>query len=629
MNDQSPQARRSVPTPAHDGAARPGPIARLSIDQKLPAIIGGLLLAVIIALSVASYVEVRGTSLRIATDRLESLTRQYRDLFQPSVPGFRNQMATAASREGVVAFVAAKNPTKRMRDSALADLKFIPTNPQQVIATELRDAQGRVLLSTAPGIGVDTMAVADVLPRTEPGDSAAVGVFRMLRDTIVYPTAKLVKGSDDTYVVRWRRLVMTPQTRDGISRLVGTYATPYLGSPSSKVWIDYTSTVAPPPLDPTAPGIVQEYQRNGEPYLAGAAMIVGTPWMVSMDIPMTKVMAPVSAFMREFLAIAVAALLVALVAGRVLSRQLTKPLVELTEAAGHIAGGDFSREVNIKRADELGRLGKAFAAMASEVKFTRDNLENKVSERTRELNDTLTKLSDAQDTLVRRERLAMLGQLSSGVGHELRNPLGVMTNSVYYLKMVLAEQPPNVHEYLGIISQQITLSEKIVSDLLDFARQKPPQRAPTSLVEVSNLQLSRLGATDGVEIKSTINGQLPPVLVDHVQLGQIILNLLTNAVQAVGKTGQVVIKARGQGDVVHYEVADTGPGVPPENIEKVFEPLFTTKARGIGLGLAVSRTLARANGGDLTLAKGEHAGAVFRLTLPIAAGNGASAGGAA
>jgi signal transduction histidine kinase len=623
MNDQSPIDRKSVPTPAQNGAARPGPLARLSIDQKLPLIIGGLLLAVIIALSIVSYVEVRGTSLRIATDRLESLTRQYRDLFQLSVPAARTNMAAAASRPGIVAYVAATSPSRRMRDSALADLRFVPNNPEQVIATELRDSRGRVLLSTAPGIGVDTIAVGDVLPRTEPGDSAALGVFRMLRDTIVYPSAKLVKGSDEIYVVRWRRLVMTPRTREGVTRLIGTYATPYLGSPASKVWIDFSTSVAPPPLDPAAPGIVQQYERNGEPHLAGAAMILGTPWMVSLDVPMKQVMAPVASFMREFLALAAVALLVALIAARVMSRRLTQPLVQLTDAASAIAGGDFSREVRIKRADELGRLGKAFATMASEVQHTRENLEHKVDERTRELNDTLNQLHDAQDTLVRKEKLAMLGQLSSGVGHELRNPLGVMTNSVYYLKMVLAEQPANVHEYLGIISQQITLSEKIVSDLLDFARQKPPQRSPTSLVEVSNLQLTRLGTTDGVEIKSTINGQLPPVLVDEVQLGQIILNLLTNAVQAVGKKGQVVIKARGQGDQVHYEVSDTGPGVAPENLEKVFEPLFTTKARGIGLGLAVSRTLARANGGDLTVSNASTQGAVFRLTLPIAVGSGA------
>jgi C4-dicarboxylate-specific signal transduction histidine kinase len=112
------------------------------------------------------------------------------------------------------------------------------------------------------------------------------------------------------------------------------------------------------------------------------------------------------------------------------------------------------------------------APRAGEVQQSREQLERKVEERTKDLNDTLTQLHDAQDSLVRREKLAMLGQLSSGVGHELRNPLGVMTNAVYYLKTMLAGSPANVHEYLEILQQQITLSEKIVSDLLDFARSK-------------------------------------------------------------------------------------------------------------------------------------------------------------
>lgn len=164
-----------------------------------------------------------------------------------------------------------------------------------------------------------------------------------------------------------------------------------------------------------------------------------------------------------------------LLAAWITSRRITGPLTQLTEAADAIAHGNFAHRVRIRRSDELGRLGTAFPTMAGEVQQSREQLERKVEERTKDLNDTLTQLHDAQDSLVlvvRREKLAMLGQLSSGVGHELRNPLGVMTNAVYYLKTMLAGSPANVHEYLEILQQQITLSEKIVSDLLDFARSK-------------------------------------------------------------------------------------------------------------------------------------------------------------
>jgi signal transduction histidine kinase len=176
-----------------------------------------------------------------------------------------------------------------------------------------------------------------------------------------------------------------------------------------------------------------------------------------------------------------------------------------------------------------------------------------------------------------------------------------------------------VHEYLDILQQQITLSEKIVGDLLDFARQKPPQRKPTSVGEVTRLQLDRLGATNGITVETDLPKDLPLVLVDQTQLGQIVLNLLTNAMQALDGSGSILIRGHSAGDRVHYEVGDTGPGIAKENLEKVFEPLFTTKARGIGLGLAVSRTLARANNGDLTVKSAPGQGATFRLTLQRAA----------
>jgi signal transduction histidine kinase len=202
------------------------------------------------------------------------------------------------------------------------------------------------------------------------------------------------------------------------------------------------------------------------------------------------------------------------------------------------------------------------------------------------------------------------------VGHHVRNPLGVMTNAVYYLKTVLAASPPNVHEYLDIVQQQITLSEKIVGDLLDFARSKPSQRKAMPLREATDAQLARLSVREGIRVNVGVSHDLPPVLVDPVQFGQIVLNLLTNAVQAIEGDGAITVRARVNGaNTVEYEVSDSGPGVPAENVEKIFEPLFTTKARGIGLGLAVSRTLARANGGDLSVVKGAGGGATFRLTL--------------
>jgi signal transduction histidine kinase len=227
-----------------------------------------------------------------------------------------------------------------------------------------------------------------------------------------------------------------------------------------------------------------------------------------------------------------------------------------------------------------------------------------------------------QGELVRREKLAILGQLAGGVGHELRNPLGVMTNALYYLDAVLTDVTPAVREYLGILRTQVTLSEKIISDLLDFARVKPPRRETLSADRLADDQLARVGALDGITVEHDFPSDLPSVSVDPVQVGQVLLNLITNAVQAMeGKGGTLTLRGRRDGPGhVRLEVADTGGGIAPEHVEHVFEPLFTTKARGIGLGLAVSRSLMRSNDGDIAFTSTPGVGTTFSIRLPVADG---------
>ena len=615
MNGISPEGMRHS---AQFATQQHGWLAKLSLEHKLPLIIATLLVAVIATISTAAYVEMRSTSVRVASERLLNVTGQFRDLFQQSTTQLRVANAAAARGEAVVRFARTRN--ERDRAAAVAQLRTA-AQPEQVVATELRNAEGSVVLSTHPERNVGGLATNDVLPRVEPGDSASIGAFRSWRDTTVYAVASAVRGSDDLYVVRWRRLAGTQRTRETLTRLVGSDAAIFLGNADASHWSDLERPVAGLPAVTQGARPTQSYRRGADSarHLAAAAVIPGTPWAVAIDFPMSAVLAPIGRFMRNVAILSAIALVLALGAGWLVSRRITRPLRDLTEAAGAVASGDFSRRVSIKRSDELGRLGRAFSTMASEVQQSRENLEHRVEQRTADLNKALTQLQDAQDTLVRKEKLALLGQLSSGVGHELRNPLGVMNNAVYYLRTVLAEQPATIHEYLAILQQQITLSEKIVSDLLDFARSKPPKRSSVRLADIVELQLARLGPLESVAIRNGVGPELPLVLVDQVQIGQVLLNLITNASQAMNGSGTITLRARENHNGIICEVIDTGPGVAAENIDKVFEPLFTTKARGIGLGLAVSRTLARANGGDLTVESAPGKGATFRLTLPGAA----------
>ena len=238
-------------------------------------------------------------------------------------------------------------------------------------------------------------------------------------------------------------------------------------------------------------------------------------------------------------------------------------------------------------------------------------LEEVVNERTRELRD-------AQEQLVRQERLAILGQLAGSMGHELRNPLGVISNAIYFLKVSQPDASDKIKEYLNIIENEARTSDKIITDLLDFARVKSVDRQPVSVPEVIHQTLNRFPVPPSVEKVLTIPFDLPRIFADPHHMVQILGNLTVNACQALPDTGgRLEISAALRHDMVSIAIHDNGVGISPENMNKFFEPLFTTKIKGIGLGLAVSRKLAEANGGRIEVKSEAGQGSTFTVWIPV------------
>jgi signal transduction histidine kinase len=227
-------------------------------------------------------------------------------------------------------------------------------------------------------------------------------------------------------------------------------------------------------------------------------------------------------------------------------------------------------------------------------------------------------LREAQEELVRKEKLATLGQLAGGVGHELRNPLGVIKNSVYYLNMILPKDE-KIQKHLGILDREVANSDRIVTELLDFARVKAPMREAASLVAIVRAALDRLPLPEPVAVQLELTESMPSVLVDTHQVGQIVLNFLQNAVQAMPDGGRLTVSAGEDGERVFVRVEDTGVGILPENLAKIFQPLFTTKAKGIGLGLALARDLAEANAGRISVESTVGQGSRFTVHFEKAA----------
>jgi len=241
-------------------------------------------------------------------------------------------------------------------------------------------------------------------------------------------------------------------------------------------------------------------------------------------------------------------------------------------------------------------------------------LEEMVEERTRELRD-------AHERLLSQEKLAVLGQLAGGVGHELRNPLGAIKNASYYLNMVLKESAPEVKEALQILEREVAASESIISSLLDFALPKPPNQRQVEIGLLLQKVLPRIPIPSNIEVVLQVDETLPDISADSDQLSQVFRNIILNAVQSMPGGGKLVVTAKiastGQLDI---SISDTGEGIQKENIEKIFEPLFTTKAKGIGLGLAITRMLLKAHGGILLLQSEPGKGSVFTVRLPAGTG---------
>jgi len=228
-----------------------------------------------------------------------------------------------------------------------------------------------------------------------------------------------------------------------------------------------------------------------------------------------------------------------------------------------------------------------------------------------------------EDLLVqqaRSERLSTFGQLVGSIGHELRNPLGVIETSLFILKGRQPTGDERTVKHLDRIGEQVSIANRIVSDLLDMIRDTPLKREPVRLAEVWQSAAAAVQHPPQLVVSAQGLADLPPVHGDPHQLRQVFVNLLENAIQAVGEAGTVELVATVLPDAVELALEDSGPGVSEVIRRRLFEPLMTTKARGIGLGLPLVKRILERHGGTISYSPRTEsgAGARFLLRLPIA-----------
>ncbi|HEX8147687.1 MAG TPA: ATP-binding protein [Pyrinomonadaceae bacterium] len=287
-------------------------------------------------------------------------------------------------------------------------------------------------------------------------------------------------------------------------------------------------------------------------------------------------------------------------------RTISRPLRRLTEAAVDVAGGAYGTQVELKSNDEVGLLAASFNEMS------------------RKMAEDIERLRALNEHLVRAEKLAAAGALAAGVAHEVNNPLA----SISSLIQMLQSRPPGegneaeTREMLRLVSTQVARISQVLRDMLDFARQRPPARAPLDLARVVESSL-RLAAFDKafkrLRVTTDFDERVPKVSADPDQLQQVFLNLLLNARDAMPDGGdlRVSLSFDEGAKEVFVEFADTGHGIPADVLPHVFDPFFTTKRAGAGLGLAVCYGIVTAHGGGVAVESGGgRPGTTVRVTLP-------------
>lgn len=309
------------------------------------------------------------------------------------------------------------------------------------------------------------------------------------------------------------------------------------------------------------------------------------------------------------------------------------PLRDLEIGAKRLTSGNLDHTIAVRSADELGQLATSFNSMTAalrdsqlERKTWAETLEEKVKTRTQQL-----RVAEAEAT--RGEKLASVGLLAAGIAHELNNPLtGVLTFSTL-LRRKMPDGSPDAED-MDLVIQETKRCAAIIRRLLDFAREKKPEKKFSDLnqiIEETERLIERPAHLRDIEIRKELDTSLPPVWVDADQIKQVVMNMLVNAQQAIEKKGTINVRTRIALEPKHADslaepvrmveiaVMDTGCGIPEKNLQRIFDPFFTSKevGKGTGLGLSVSHGIVRAHGGLIEVESTVGEGTTFRVYLPV------------
>lgn len=362
-----------------------------------------------------------------------------------------------------------------------------------------------------------------------------------------------------------------------------------------------------------------------EPILDLEGKVVGSLYVGMLGKPYTEIKQNVTLI---FCGVLLLGSLVGLAVSGFIGSRLSQPIRELQNLVKRFSAGEKDVQIAVTTSDEIGELAGEFNAMTgklnqreAEIRELNSELERKVSERTAELEEKNKLLIKAKEDLVRAEKLAAVGELAAGVAHEINNPMAIIRGNAELLQMSIPADSP-CREEADIIARQVGRVERIVASLLQFARRERRYLEKSNINRLLDEILGQIGhqvPLANIAVQKAFAHELAEVNGDDDQLRQVFTNLILNAVQAMPKGGTLTVSTEEDipAELCVVTVGDSGIGIPPDNLQQIFNPFFTTKSTGTGLGLSVSYGIVKDHGGSITVWSEEEKGSTFRVSFPL------------